>query len=156
MGDDSGARHADGVTHGNRAPVHVHFGGVQPHHAHVGQGDHRERFVQLPQVDVSQWEAGVLQRYGDGGGGGDGELGGLQRRVAEPQHFRHGGDPVVGGVLCRHKDHGTRPVVERWGVAGRHRPVVCAIKKNYLCLLKKYLYANIKQIDITNLCFMFV
>src|SRR5690606_11783296 len=55
-------RSADGVAQGDGAPAHVHARGIERGEPRAGDGDARERFVDLPEIDVALLELELPQR----------------------------------------------------------------------------------------------
>src|SRR5262245_21175135 len=51
-GEDACTRGADGMAERHRAAVDVHLRRVQPEQLVVDERDHRERFVDLPEIDL--------------------------------------------------------------------------------------------------------
>src|SRR5690348_3513566 len=67
--EDPRARCADRVTERDGAAVDVDLVLVDPEHPDRVQRDRRERLIDLPQVNVLDLQAGLLERLGGGVGG---------------------------------------------------------------------------------------
>src|SRR6478609_6446158 len=59
---DARARGADGMPERDRAAQHVDPLGIEIEQLIVGDGDHRERLVNLVEIDVADAEPGLLER----------------------------------------------------------------------------------------------
>src|SRR6478736_3652541 len=59
-GEDARAAGADRMSERDGPAVHVHLGLVDPQHAYRVERDRGERLVDLEQVDVLDFEAGLL------------------------------------------------------------------------------------------------
>ena len=67
----SRARRAEGVAERDGPSVDVHLRRVELQVAHAGDRLRRERFIQLPQIDLIDREPGALQRLVHRGNGTD-------------------------------------------------------------------------------------
>src|SRR4051812_4708149 len=121
-GEHAHARRAQRMPERDRPAVRVDPLGIQPLPlADVGQALRRERLVELDDVNVLPRDAGPLERAVGRLDRGDAEHVGVDRVDAarDDPGKRLAPDGLRAGLVG--EQHGTRAVVERRGVAGRHR-----------------------------------
>src|SRR3954447_650323 len=122
--EQAAARRADGMTEDYRSAADVHLVGRDPDELVGGHRHHRERLVDLPQVDVLRLQIGARQRLLDGVGRGDGELDRIARgvpEVADPGEHRAA---FLLRPLGAHQDDGRGAVVDGGGVRRRYGAVL--------------------------------
>mmetsp|Transcript_35982 Transcript_35982/g.80928 ORF Transcript_35982/g.80928 Transcript_35982/m.80928 type:complete len:213 (+) Transcript_35982:308-946(+) len=105
----------------HRAAVDINSRGVEIQELHVGQCHHAESFVDLVKIAVAQLKTGLLQRQRHGQGRRGCKVHRGLFGVCEAPDSGQGLEPELRRPLVRHDHHGRRAVVDRRGVASRHR-----------------------------------
>ena len=126
VADAARARHAEGVADRDRAAVDVVLLGVDAEGVAAVEALAREGFVELPEVDVVDLEAGALEQLRHGVDRADAHLVGLAARDREAAEGAEGLDAALLGFAGLHHHDRGRTVRKLRGVAGRDVLVLAA------------------------------
>ena len=107
----------------DRPTVDIDSLGVKPQFPVDGQGNSREGFIDLKQVDVAHRKAGLLEHQLDRFDRRDRKPFWRERRAGIADDARHRGKPEMRGFLLSHDDQGGRPVVTRRRIPHGQDPV---------------------------------
>ena len=116
------AAHAVRVAQRDGAAVHIQAIGGNAQLVAAVDHLHGKGFVQLPQVDVADLQAELVQHLGHGEHRADAHFVRLTAGDGEAEETAHGLQVVFAGVFLAHHHAGARAVAELAGVAGGDQP----------------------------------